>query len=455
MKRIVWQWLVISSVLLAASARAEVRPRYGGTLHVTMRGASRSLDPVELAGTSDSFGGRGLVSLLFDTLVRMDDAGRVQPALAESWQGSRGNHRWEFRLRQGVRFQDGTVLTGEIAAASLRAANPAWKVTADGNTVAIDLESSDSHLLAGLALPRNAIAKRDQQIIGTGPFAVAQWQPGKSVILTANEDCWRGRPFLDSIEIEMGRSFRDQTNAFDSRKADLVELAPEQLHHITQGGQVLRSSSRMELVALIFSKDASSAEERELRQALGLSIERGSIRNVILQGTGEPAGSLLPSSISGYGFVFSNASDLLKARQLRSEVRTTFNWTIGYDGNDPLSRVLAERIVLNAKDAGLSLRPLNAGDVDLRLARIPIASGDPWVALNELLARIDLPTLKNNSMLVEDLYAEEQAAITAGRVIPLFHLPVAYASSSTLNDCDVRLDGSLKLERAWLETSRP
>jgi ABC-type transport system substrate-binding protein len=455
MKRIVWQWLVISSVLFAVDLRAEVRPHYGGTLHVTVRTAPSSLDPVELAGNSDSFGGRGLASLLFDTLVTMDDAGRVEPALAESWQSSRGNQHWEFRLRHGVRFQDGILLTGDITAASLRVGNPGWKVGADGNSVAIDLETADPDVPSELALPRNAIAKRDQQIVGTGPFAVAQWQPGKSITLAANEECWRGRPFVDSIEIEMGRSFRDQTNAFDSRKADLVEVAPEQLHHMMERGQALTSLNRMELLALVFSKDASSAEERQLRQALGLSIERGSIRNVILQGTGEPTGSLLPSSISGYGFVFPTASDLQKARQLRSEVRNAFNWTIGYDASDTLSRVLVERIALNAKDARLSLRPTGAGEVDLRLMRIPIASGEPWVALNELVTRIGMPALKGKGTEVEDLYTQEQAAIATGRVIPLFHLPVAYSSSPALKDCDVRLDGSWNLERAWLETSRP
>lgn len=455
MRRIVWAWLVISSLLFASLATAEIRPRYGGTLHVEMRAAPSSLDPVEMAGSGDSFGGRGLVSLLFDTVVTVDDAGRAQPALAESWQSSRGNQHWEFRLQQGVKFQDGTLLTGEIAAASLREANPPWKVSAEGNTVVIDLESGDSEVLAELALPRNAIAKRDQQITGTGPFAVAQWQPGKSVTLSANEECWRGRPFLDAIEIEMGKNFRDQTNAFDLRKADLVEVAPEQMHHMLQEGRALTSSARMELLALIFTKDVSSAEERQLRQALGLSIERGSIRNVILQGTGEPAGGLLPSSITGYGFVFPTAVDLQKARQLRNEVRNVPAWTLGYDGNEPLSRVLAERIALNAKDAGLSLRPTTGAEVDVRLVRLPIASGDPWVALSELLARIGMPALKNKNGAMEDLFAQEQGAIAAERVIPLFHLPVAYASAPALKDCAVRLDGSWNLERVWVETSRP
>jgi peptide/nickel transport system substrate-binding protein len=455
MKRIVWAWLAISSVLFDVLAHGEVRPRYGGTLHVTMRAAPSSLDPIEMAGATDSFGGRGVVSLLFDTLVTLDDSARVQPALAESWQSSHGNQRWEFRLRNGVKFHDGTLMTGEIAAASLRTANSAWRVAADGNTVAIELETANPDMLAELALPRNAIAKRDQQIVGTGAFVIGHWQPGKSVILTANEECWRGRPFLDAIEIEMGRGFRDQMSAFDMRKADLVEAAPEQMHQTMQERRALTSSARIELLALVFTKDASSAEEKQLRQALGLSIERGSIRNVLLQGSGEPAGSLLPSSISGYGFVFPIASDLQKARQLRNEVRSVSIWTLGYDGSDPLLRVMAERIALNAKDAGLSLRPTTSGEADLKLVRLPIASGNPSVALNELLLRIGIPATKNKGASVEDLYVEEQAALASERAIPLFHLPTAYAASPALKDFEVRLYGTWNLERAWLETSQP
>lgn len=454
MKRFGWQWLVISNLLLVAVGRAEVRPHYGGTLHVAMRPAPASLDPAAITA-SDSFGGRGLISLLFDTLVTMDDLGRIQPGLAESWQSSHGNQRWEFRLRRSVTFHDGTTLTAEIAAASVRAANPSWNATADGNTLIIQQDVPAPELLAELALPRNAIAKRDKQPDGTGPFQVASWLPGKMLTLVANEECWRGRPFLDGVEIEMGKSFRDQMTAFDLRRADLVEVAPEQTHHFVQQGQGLTSAARLELLALVFSKDASSAEERQLRQALGLSIERGSIRSVLLQGSGEAAASLLPTSISGYGFVFPTGADLQKARQLRSEVRNIPSWTIGSDNSDPLSRLLAERVALNAKDAGLLLRPTAAADADLRVVRIPIASGDPWVALEEVLGRVGLPTPKNNGGPIEALYALEQESLARERVIPLFHLPVSYASSPGLRDWAVRMDGSWNLDSAWLETAKP
>ncbi len=452
MKHIGWASLVISSVLLATLARSEERPRYGATLHVAMRATPSSLDPQELAR---SFGGRGLVSLIFDSLIATDENGHLQPALAESWQSSRGNQHWEVHLRQGVRFQDGTLLTSEIAAASLRVSNPSWKVSTDGNAIQIEVETADPHVPAELALPRNAIAKRDPQIAGTGPFTVAQRQAGKTITLTANEECWRGRPYLDSMEIETGKSFRDQMNAFDSRRADLVEVAPEQSHRTLKEAQILTGAYPIELLALVFRKDAASPEEKSLRRALGLSVERGSMRSVLLQGSGMPAGGLLPMSISGYGFVFSTDTDLQKARQLRGEMSSVPTWTLNYDASDTLLRVLAERIALNAKDAGLSLRPVVTGDSDLRLERIPIASGDAWLALSEVLNHAGVQAPKNMAGSVEDLYALEQQTLASERVIPLFHLPVGYASAPGLRGWQVRIDGSWDLSRAWLETSRP
>ena len=454
MKRIGWRWLAASSILLAALAHGETRPQYGGTLRVTMRAAPTTLDPEDRS--LESFGGRSVTSLLFDTLVVMDDSGRPKPALAEAWQASRGNQRWEFRLRQDVKFGDGTRLTADIAAASLRAANAGWNVSSSGTSLVIEQEVVDPDLPAELALPRNAIAKRDtSNVVGTGPFHVVDWQAGKKLTVAANEEYWRGRPFLDEIEIEMGRGFRDQMTAFDLRKADLVEVAPEQTHRFLQEGRGLTSSPRIELLALVFSREPSSAQEKALRQALALSVERGSIRSVLLQGAGEPTGSLLPTWISGYGFVFPMQTDLQRAKQLRAEVRTVSNWTIGYDANDPLSRLVAERVALNAKDAGLSLQPSSGSATDLRVARIAIASGDPWVAMNDVLGQIGMPALKSKSGLVEELYTSEQAALASGRVIPLFHLPQSYLSAPNLKDWKMQVDGSLDLTGAWLESSKP
>ncbi len=455
MKRFAWQWLAISSLLVATlAARAETRPQYGGTLHVGLRAALSSLDPVDTA-QDDSFARRSVTSLIFDNLVTSDSSGRVQPSLAESWQAAAANRRWQFRIRRGVKFHDGTPTTAQSVAVSLRVANPSWNVVAEGEFVIFEFDTPESELPAELAMTRNAIVKRDPngRLSGTGPFRIADWQPGKTLSLAADDNCWRGRAFLDGIQIALGRSYRDQMTALELGKADLVEVAPEQVHRIPPERYRILHSPPMELLALQFTREASSPEERTLRQALNLSVERGSIYSVLLQGAGTPTASILPTWMSGYGFVFSVEANVAKARQLREQARASQNWKLGYDSSDPLARLLAERIALNAKDAGLTLQP-SAGSADLRLVRIAMASSDPRTALDAVLKRLDLPAAKIGSS-ADELYAAEQAVLAGERVIPLIDLPATYASTPRLKDWTVRTDGRWDLANAWLESAKP
>lgn len=456
MKRFAWQWLAISSLLVATlAARAETRPQYGGTLHVALSAALSSLDPAD-AAQDDSFARRSVTALIFDNLVSGDASGRVQPFLAESWQATNGNRRWQFRIRRGVKFHDGTPVTAQSVAASLRVANPSWNIAIEGESVILEFETARSELTAELAMARNSVVKRDSngRLSGTGPFRIVDWQAGKTLSLAADDNCWRGRAFLDGMQITFGRSYRDQMTALELSKTDLVEVAPEQAHRVSPERYQILHSFPMELVALEFTREASSAEESALRQALNLSVERGSIYSVLLQGAGTPTASILPTWMSGYGFVFSVEANLPKARQMREQARIAQSWKLGYDSGDPLARLLAERIALNAKDAGLTLQP-TAGGGDLRLTRIPLASSDPRQALDAVLARLNLHETKAKGASVDDLYGEEQAALATGRVIPLIDLPATYASTPKLRDWGLRADGSWDLASAWLESAKP
>lgn len=457
MRRIGWPWLAISSVLLGALfARAETRPQYGGTLHLMMRAAPSSLDPGDTT-QADSFARRTITSMLFDTLITTDQSGRATPALALSWQTSRGTQRMQFRLRPGVKFQDGTPLTPEIASSSLRRVNPSWIVISEGDSVAIEGAGSEAELLQKLTLSRNSIVKGESEdkLSGTGPFQVVEWQPGKRLTLAAQDNYWRGRPLVDEIEISLGASFRDQMAALELGKAEIVEIAPEQINHISQGRFHVARSPAISLMALVFTRNAANDSEKTLRQALGLSVERSSMHSVLLQGTGQATAGLLPTWMSGYGFVFSADADLAKARQLRDSVQPVPIWTLSYGGGDPLSRLMAERIALNAQDAGLSLRPIPSNGADLRLTQIPLASPDAWISLNELLDQLGLPASHSKGRSMEDVYSAEQSALAAERVIPLFHLPASYASQTNLKSWNIRSDGSLDLGGAWLKSSQP
>src|ERR1035438_7848257 len=104
------------------------------------------------------------------------------------------------------------------------------KGRARGDSVAIESETPMPSVLAELALPRNLVFKSNKNAnapVGTGPFLVAEWQPGRLLKLAANEESWRGRPFVNAIEIEFGKSLRDQALAFELGKTDVIEAAPQ------------------------------------------------------------------------------------------------------------------------------------------------------------------------------------------------------------------------------------
>jgi peptide/nickel transport system substrate-binding protein len=456
MKRFDWRWIAASSLLIAALAAAETRPQYGGTLHLTMHEAPTTLDPADTAQT-DSLARRNLSLLMFETLVTLDERGQLHPALAASWQASAGNRRWRLQLRGGIKFHDGSQLTTDWVAASLRAANPSWNVLVDADSIVIERNSGDPNLLAELALAKNAIIKRnpDRSLSGTGPFHIVDWKPGKSLSLAAYDDCWQGRPFLNAIEIEMGRSFHDQLTTLELGQAELVEIAPEQAHRVPIDTRRVLNSSPMQLVALVFSRDAQSDEEKALRMALALSVDRSSIRNVLLQGSGQPTGSVLPNWMSGYGFVFPTDNDLPKARQAIAQLRNIPIWTIGYDNNDTLARVMAERIVLNARDVGVKLQIASGTTADLRLTWIPLGASDPWIALMEIAHSLGFPIPKRTDGSAEELYSAERELLATQRLIPLFHLPVTYAAAAGVRNFSLYPDGSWNVASVWLEAGKP
>src|SRR5579884_4062983 len=174
MKRTGLAWLALSSVLLmAGNAGGETRPHYGGTVRVQMKETPASLDPLEDYSLSDS--APELSGLLYDTLVTVDENGTVQPGLAAKWQSEFDGKQWQFWMRPGLKFQDGSPLTETEAGESLLEANPKWKVQLVGNSVMITTEEPMPWLPAVLALPRNAVVKKSGgNVVGSGPFRVSE-----------------------------------------------------------------------------------------------------------------------------------------------------------------------------------------------------------------------------------------------------------------------------------------
>ena len=447
MKRLGLLSLVISNLVFTGISLAANRPHYGGTLRIATRSALLSLDPAQ---SNNSLTENNIARLMFDTLVVMNDRGSLQSSLASSWEAEPGNQRWRIKLRSDVTFADGSLLTTDAVASSLRSCNPNWKIFPSSDSVTIETEAPDENLPSELALIRNSIAKRGGILTGTGPCTITGWQPGKTLMLTARENYWGGRPYVDSVMISLGQNQREQMISLDLGKADIIEIAPDQAHRAAMDNRRMTTSQPVELLALVFARENQNPDDAKVRQALGLSVDRASINNVLLQGSGLPAGSLLPDWMSGYSFLFPSEFNLTRARQMRSPIKQAPNWTLGYDVNDPLGRVIAERITLNARDAGIVIQVSSSATADLRLSRVRIDTLDGRLALKRIADAFVLPLPTSTGNSAEDIFSLESSLLQSGRIIPLLHVRAANGISSSVRNWDEDPDGYWHLADVWI-----
>jgi len=447
MKRTGWRSVVISSVLLAAiAAGGESRARYGGTLRIAMSAAPTSLDPAALA-TSEA--GRQVARLLYETLVGMDGHGNVTPLVASAWVPEMSGQRWRFQLRPGMNWHDGAQVTPESVAGALRSANSDWTVRAEAGSVVIENATPIPDLLADLTLPRYALARRQgDKIAGTGPFAMKEWQPGRALLLAANEGYWGGRPFLDAVRVDMGQNERQQMISFQLGKTDVIELSPDLVRR-ARARHV--ESAPVELMALVFTGEPATQADADLRRAFALSLDRGSLHRILLQGEGEIARGLLPGWLTGYEFLFSGERNLERARLLRAAVKQAPSLTVSCEASDALAQLVAQRLALNAREAGVAVQVSpGASNAQARLVRLRMQSLDARVALRELSAVLNWPPPLIGRGSLEELYRAEVALIESGRVLPLLYLPQAFALGPAVRNWEEDPFGAWHLEDVWL-----
>jgi peptide/nickel transport system substrate-binding protein len=440
-------------LLIVTGAAASTPPKFGGVLHVQMSARIATIDPRQWP--SDSLRAAAterVASLVFDRLMRFDDHGMPQAALAASWQHDAQSKRWQFRLREGVKFADGSLLSPEAAALALQQLlGNAFDVSATTDSVVIQADHSLPDFLAQLAAGRYFIfhSSSDGALSGTGPFRVSEWPAGDAptkVVL---------------IEVTMGVDPQQQTNAIAFGQADIVELPASEVRRTAERGVRTASSDPVDLFALRFDMTRPAVQDARLREAISLAIDRASIADVVLQRQGIAAGCLLPNWISGYAFLFPSALNLARTKELLTatgrEVSRSAPLVLVYDSADGDARAVAERVAVNLKEAGIAVQlsgqitgaatKTSAGD--MRLVRERIATPDTAVALPAMLDSLGEPITVPDTP--EQAYAAERAPIDAFRVIPLVHVSESYGLSPQVRDWMAPRWGGWRLEDVWLE----
>jgi hypothetical protein len=241
----------------------------------------------------------------------------------------------------------------------------------------------------------------------------------------------------------MGRSLRDQALDLDLNKADIVELGVGDTRRAMQNGKRTWTSPPVDLLALVF--EASSDEH--VREAVALSIDRATIHAVLLQKQGIPTGAILPQWLSGYAFLFPATRDLDRARQL---ARGAAPIVLAYNPADATARLIAERIAVNAHEAGMVIRPVAAGSqvAAARILRTRVNWPDLSYALGSVAPWVGLAPPAESSP--QAIYAAESALLRDHRIIPLFHLPEIYGLGPRVRGWAPSRWGGWRLDSVWL-----
>jgi peptide/nickel transport system substrate-binding protein len=210
-----------SSVLDSANASASVSARAASSsLVIGDTNSVQKIDPDVVTNFLD-FDALGLI---YNTLVQENANLQIVPDLATSWAFSNGNKTLTLKLRQGVKFDDGSTMTSADVVASLaraqapKTADPSasfissvTKIAASGpNTVVLTMSHADVSVLGGLATVNMAIMPAAAikagtiatQPDGTGPFEFTKWIPTTSFSLKANPNFWGGKVSLSTVEIK-------------------------------------------------------------------------------------------------------------------------------------------------------------------------------------------------------------------------------------------------------------
>ncbi|HUB77302.1 MAG TPA: ABC transporter substrate-binding protein [Bryobacteraceae bacterium] len=314
-----------------------------------------------------------------------------------------------------------------LAAACLAATRPRY-----GGTLRVEIHESPS----------------SPEIFGVPKgFILTTWEAGRRAIFTADDNAPGGRPFLDNVEIQLGRALRDQSVDLELGKTDVVELGAAELRRQAPGRRVWPSSP-VRLMALVFGPRIGDARVRE---ALALAVDRNAIHSVLLQKQGEISGALLPEWITGYAFVFSATADLAKAQALVAAIPPV-DRSLTLAADDPANRGIADRIQLNARDAHLNVSVVPpTANPDVRLVETRIAFADAAHALAGVaiaLGLSDPPPARNP----QEQYQAERALLDGFRVIPLFHLPVVYGAGPRVQGGPVITPlGEWRFDSLWVE----
>lgn len=305
MKRLMGILAVAASALLAFPLQAQT-PRSGGELIFPVPSEPPSYD----GHREETFGLIHPFAPFYNTLLRVDpnDPGGTKPypSLAESWTVSADGRTYNFKLRRGVKFHDGSAMTSKDVKASYdKIIFPPAGVGSsrkgqyavveaveapDAYTVRFKLKYASGSFIASLLSPYNFIYSADilakdmhwyeKNIMGTGPFTLVEHVKGSHVLGKKNPDYWdKGKPYLDGFRAIFIRSSSAQVAAVRGERAHIqfrgFTPADRDSLKAALGDKITVQESAWDCILLVaINHEKKPFDDKRVRRALTLALDR-------------------------------------------------------------------------------------------------------------------------------------------------------------------------------------
>ena len=279
---------------------------------------------------------------IFDRLIDQDERMRLRPSLATEWK-TIDDTTWEFKLRRGVKFHDGSDFTAEDVVATIK--RVPWvpnspgaftvytraiteMVVVDPHTIHFKTNGPNPLLPVDItsiyitsrkhAQTPTADFNEGKAAIGTGPFKFVEYVPGDRVVLSRNDEYWGGKAHWQKVTIKLMTNAKSRVAALlagDIQATDEVPPVDVATVESRPNVTVLRAKSHRVLFlhmdqfrdqAPPFVTDKSGQplpknpfKDVRVRKAISLAMNREAIVKQVMEGTAIPAGDLLAQGFFG------------------------------------------------------------------------------------------------------------------------------------------------------------
>ena len=325
----------------------------GGTLKAALTGEPDSLDPAK----SQIYTGAQVYDNIFSKLIDLDEHGQFYGVLATKWTQV-DPKTWTFELRDGVKFHNGEPFSAnDVKYTFERILNPKTasgyaplydvikSISVDSPTkVTFKLKTPFGPFLTNLANNGEIVNKKAIEAkssarnpVGTGPFKFVEWVQGDHVTLARNDEYFLpGKPHLDGITFRFAQVDQSRIDGLRSGELDWVDAVPlQQLNTLKSDASFTYVGSTVSGIPdfLAMNTKKPPFDNKALRQAIALAVDKEQIRAVAYFGAGENGGEEVPSGSPWYDGADPYAKPNLEAaKQKLAEAGHANGLTIEYLG---------------------------------------------------------------------------------------------------------------------------